>query len=418
MRAALSDSLGGRVKRSEFIGLWRALLAAAALAFLAGCQTPGSAGRHEIRATLDAYRQALNGRSFERLEPLLSDEIRVDGMPDELSRAGLRAGMQWPPSRIGDLQILKVSGLPEALEARVALYMERRVLMLRIAFDSRWRIRSIDDAPLWKSRRVVVKDPFVSPFVVSSGLAFVRGKVNGRSGYLLLDTGSSDLLLNTKYFSPEAAQGMPGLVATVHGLQKQPRRAMVKSLQWGNLVARDIRGQLHEFSQMEAPGIVPLLGAIGFEQLRNSVIAFDWKGRTVEVSASGIGAGHPAPRATVPFSYFLHAPVIPVRIGERTWPMVLDSGAQVNLLPRLDELGQHFCRLAGDTTISDGGQPGERPSPLGIVDRVAVGGILYREMPFAIFEVPYLGGNGILGSPVFQNGRVEIDYPRKRVSLW
>jgi len=406
------------VKRSKLRIHWGTLLATAVLSFFVGCQTPGSVLRREIRTTLAGYRQALNARSFERLEPLLSDEVRVEGMTDELSRAGLKAGMQWPTSRIADMQILRLSGKPGAMEARVALYLARGVLMLRIGFDSRGQIRSIDEAPLWKPHGAVVKGRFRSAFVGSNGLMFVKGTVNSRSGYLLLDTGSSDLLLNSQYFSPDTREGMPGIISTVHGLKSQPKRAFVHELKWGNLVARDIRGQLHDFSQMESPGITPLLGAIGFEQLRNSLVAFDWKSRTVDVSASGKGGGNPAPRATVRFSYFLHAPVLFARIGEKTYPMLLDTGAQVNVLPQLAGLGLHFRRLDVSTKISDGGNVADGPSPLGVVDETVVGGIRYRNMPFAILEVPYLAGNGILGSPALQAGRVEIDYPMRTVSFW
>ena len=98
--------------------------------------------------------------------------------------------------------------------------------------------------------------------------------------------------------------------------------------------------------------------------------------------------------------------------------MLLDTGAQVNLLPRLDGLGAHFRKIDSRTKISDGGQSGATASPLGIVDEVTVGGIRFPGMLFAIFEVPYLGGNGILGSQAFQRGRVEIDYPGKMISFW
>ena len=406
------------MKPFQFIGVWQALLAAAAVSFFVGCQTGGSAQKREIRTTLEACRVALNSRSFDQMEPLLSDAIRVDGMTDELSRAGLRGGMFWPTAQIDDMQILKISGGAGAVEARVVYYMPRGFLLLRVGFDSQWRIRTMDADPVWKSRGSVVKAPFRSPFVATSGLMFVRGLVNGRTGYLLLDTGSSNLLLNSKYFSPEKGGGMPGIMSTVLGLQGQSQRAFVRELKWGNLVARDIRGQLHGFSQMEVPGITPLLGALGFEQFRNSVLAFDWPNRTVEVSPPGKAAGHPAPRATVPFFYYLHAPMMDVRIGEKAWPMLLDTGSQVNLLPRLDGLGAHFRKLGAGTKISDGGRVGTGSSPLGIVDEVAIGGIRYRDMLFAIFEVPYLGGNGILGSQILQSGRVEIDYPGKMISIW
>jgi hypothetical protein len=399
-------------------GRWMsALLVAAALA---GCAGPGASVRREIRATLEGYRQALNGKAFDRLEPLLADEVRVDGMTDELSRAGLRAGMHWPPARIENVQILKISGPPDSPDARVALYSSRGYFVMRFGFDSAGKIRLIEEAPIWKPRGTVLKGDFRSPFVGSNGLMFVEAQVNDRSGYLLLDTGSSDLLLNPKYFSADTRAGMPGVASTVHGLKSAPQRAFVHRLKWGNLVASDIRGQLHGLSQMESPGISPLLGALGFEQFRNCALAFDWKSRTVEVSGGkrpGEGK-NPPPRARVGFNYFLHAPVLAAVIGGRAHPMLLDTGSQTNVLPESGPLGAHFRPSAAPTKISDGGRTGESAYPLGVVDETVIGGLAFRDMPFAIFPVPYLAGNGILGSPVLQAGRVEIDYPGRTVSFW
>lgn len=395
------------------------LLAVAALGCIAGCQTTPPALKREIRTTLRAYQQALNNRSFGQLEPLLSKEISVDGMTDELSRAGLKAGMQWPDSKIQDLQILKISGDPGETNAVVALYIRRGALMLKIGFDSRGRIRSIDEAPLWKPAGTVLKSSFRTPFVESNNLMFVKGTVNGRTGYLLMDTGSSDLLLNSRYFSRDTSEeGMQGMMSTVNGLRTRPGRAFVHELKWGNLVAKDTRGQLHDCSQMETPSISPLLGVIGFEQLRNVAVSFDGKARTVEVSASGKDVETSSPQATIHFSYFLHTPILYTTIGQRTYPMLLDTGAQVNLLPQSTSLGSHFQRLEILTKISDGSRTGKNLSPLGVVDEMVVGGVHFRNMPFAIFDVPYLRGNGILGSPILQNRRVKIDFPQKTVSIW
>lgn len=389
-------------------------LAAAALA-LAACQSLPPAQKRAVRTTLEAYKAALNARSYESLAPLLSDELRVEGMTDELSRAGLRAGMQWPPSRISALQIMKLAekdGLPEA---RVALKIQGGYLLLRLGFDELGRIRSIEDSPLWKVRGAVLKSAFTSPMTTNRGLLFVRGTADGRDGFFLIDTGSSDLLLNRKYFPAQKNPGMPGIVSTVHGISSNPGRGRVRHLSWGGLTLRDAAGQLHDFDQMEAPETRPLLGAIGFEQLRNFVVAFDWKARTISVapvSASGNA------RATVRFTYFLHAPAFPVEIGGVAHPMIFDSGAAVNMLPRLAGVEEHFQRFDVQTKLSDGGRTGEGSVAFGTIRAVTLGGLTYRDMPFAIYDVPYLGGHGILGSPLVQTGRLEIDFPRRTLSLW
>jgi len=393
----------------------RALLLAVALGLPSGCQSLPPAQKREIRASLKGYRAALNGRSFDRLAPLLAEGVRVDGMPSDLSMAGLRAGMHWPPSQITSLQILKLAGMPEAPVARIALYVRGGAVLLRVGFDQDGKISSIDDDPLWKPRGAVLRAPFTSPFVASKGLPFVRGSVNGRSGFLLVDTGSSDLLLNTKYFAAETNRGMPGIVSTVHGISPNSGRAAVRDLRWGNLAARGISGQLHDFQQMESPAISPLLGAIGFEQLRNSAIMFDWKEGSISLAPK---SQRRSPAASIRFDYYLHAPVLPARIGGKFHRMVFDSGAAVNTLPALDGVEHNFRPWNVLAKMSDGGRTSEAAFPMGTVNAVGIGGITYREMPFAIHDIPFLGGHGILGSPLLQAGRLEIDYPGRTISLW
>jgi len=145
------------------------------------------------------------------------------------------------------------------------------------------------------------------------------------------------------------------------------------------------------------------------------VVTFDWDARTISVAPKSTSA---SPRATVRFSYFLHTPVFPVEIGGAVRQMVFDSGAAVNMLPRLSGLEGHFRPFNVQTKISDGGRTGDGVVAFGAMDAVTLGGLVYRNMPFAIYDVPYLGGNGIIGSPLIQSGRLEIDFSNRTLSLW
>lgn len=402
--------------------LWTSLFLAGLVVFLGGCQTNPvpSGSKKEIRTTLLEYRQAVNQRSVERLSALLGGDIRIGGMTDELSRAGLKAGLAWMPSRVVDLQILSMSQKPGGPEAKAALYMRDSVVVLRFGFDEKLRIRTIDSVPMGNEPSTKVSSTFTSAFKENSGLLFVRATANGRTGYFLLDTGSSNLLLNKKYFSPDPKKEMPGIIATVRGLQPFLGRASLRSFEWGNLRVANVRGQLHDFTVMETPAISPLLGAIGEEQLKNCAVRFDWKNKTVGVRQVGRreAPASVAPRAVIPFTYFLHTPSFPVRIGDRTCAMIFDSGAQINLLPKLDGLESHFRRVDAVTRISDGAKIGNETALLGLIDEISIGSLRCTNQPFAIYEVPYLAGHGILGSPLLQTHPLEVNFPEKTISIW
>lgn len=402
------------------------LLLMCLLLFQAGCQSlpVPPAEKNAIRSALLAYRDALNTRSLEGLFALMGDQIRIDGMPDDLSRAGLKAGMHWPPSRITGVQIYSIAREPGGTRAKVAFALSGAMLGMEIGFDERQRIRTVDPLIVWTSPGAKIARAFSSSFQESNGLMFVRAKVNERSGYLLLDTGSSGLLLSTKYFSSDSPKELPGLVTTVHGIKPHLGRAPVRSFQWGEIRANDIRGQLHNFSTMENPSISPLLGAIGYEQLKNCAVVFDWKNRIVEVRPTGKSPGNEAagrqrpPQAVVGFSYFLHAPAFTVRIGGKSVPMLFDSGAQINLIPTLEGVAANFQQIQASTRISDGGQIGKESALLGVIDETVIGGIRYQNLPYAVFNVPYLSGQGIIGNPILEKGRVELDFVKKTISIW
>ena len=394
------------------------------LLFQSGCQSIWMATSRggDIQAILFQYQEALNHREANWLSNLLADEVRIDGMTDELSRAGLEAGMLWPPSPIAHFQILSTSWKDRKTEVKVAFFLSNAVIIMRVGFDESLLISSIDYVPMRRPPQAKVSKSFSTPFIENNGLLFVRARINDRTGYFLVDTGSTGLLLNRKYFSGSSRNELPGLTSTVRGIRPRQGSCGVRSFQWGGLRADGIRGQLHDFSAMEVPATTPLLGAVGHEQLKNCAVVFDWQNKRIVVHPAGVHTGKEegsrSPRTVIAFSYFLHAPAFPVRIGNTTCRMIFDSGAQINLIPNLHGIESDFRTVEAMTKISDGGPFGKETARLGLIDETRIGDISFHDLPFAVFEVPYLSGQGILGSPIIQKGLLEIDFPKKTISIW
>ncbi len=401
-----------------------AILLSILLVFQSGCQSVfvAPSRKREIHTLIARYQEAVNRKSEEKLSALLAETIRIDGMTDELSRAGLKAGMHWPSSPFTNFQVLSLSKEDGLFSVKVAFYFQRSVLLMRFGIDDRLKITTLDAIPLWKVPETRITKPFTVSFTERQGLPFVQASVNGRTGFFLLDTGSSGLLLNTKYFQAEKESGLPGFTSTVHGIQTSGRSKTAKSFQWGQLRIGEIRGQLHDFSALESPPITPLLGAIGHEQLKTSAVRFDWRNKQIAVRPGNTrtmpSENRGGPATVIGFTPFLHAPAFPVKIGNSTRKMLFDSGAQINLLPNLDGLDGHFRKSEDVTRISDGGTISKETVWLGQVDEVQVGGLPFNDLPFAVFAVPYLDGHGILGTPLLQRCLVEINFPRKTISIW
>ena len=402
------------------------LPALALVLLLNGCQTSriGRVHQEEIKSSLRVFQNAINGRSFDALDPILSQNVQVDGLPPEMSLAGLKAGMQWMPARVDGIQILSAAKQPQGSEVKVVLCMGNKGLPLRIGFDQQAKIRSIDGDPVWKPAGATVPAMFTSRFIVSGGLLFVQATINDRRGFFLFDTGSSHLLLNQKYFSANMETGMTGISAGIHGLRPPGGLVKVRSLRWEGLQAGDLVGELHDFSNMERPAITPLLGAISHAEVKNCSVVFEWKRKVIQVFPIGrngtrrLAKGEAAPTSEIPFLYFVHLPLFNARIGDKEFPMLFDSGAQVNLLPTLAGVENHFRPFGQLTGFSDGGDPQKVSAVTGAVDNVWLGAASYRWLPFVIHPLPYFAGKGMLGVPIFQQSRMEINFPAKKIFLW
>lgn len=404
--------------------VWPAALAGVLL--LSACQTSriGGGEKEQIKNSLRGFQNAINARSFDQLDPVLSAEVQVDGLPGEMSRAGLKAGLPWTPSRVEGIQILSATKSPQGVETKVVLCMGRNGLPLKIGFDPAGKIRSIDADPLWKPEEASVPAAFSSRFVVSGGLLFVKATVDNKTGYFLFDTGSSHLLFNKKYFTANTEPGLTGISASIHGLKQPGGLVQVRSLRWEGLRTSNQIGELHDFSHMERPAVSPLLGAISHAEVKNLAVAFDGKRKIIQVhpvhrdgSRSRI-EGEPPPTAIVPFTYFLHLPNFTARIGGKDVPLLFDSGAQMNLLPDLAGLENHFRPFGELRGLSDGGEPQKVAAVTGAMDRLSLGAVTYRWLPFVIHPLPYFGGKGMLGVPLFQQSRMEINFPARRILLW
>ena len=396
------------------------------LAGLNGCKTCSVSRdkRNEIHGILAAYKQAVNARSYASLEPLLAKSISVDGLPDELSRAALQSGAHWLPSKVEELQTISINATPDGFEAKIGLYLQSGSLQFNIGLDQRCKIRSIADDPGIKNPDTKASAPFTSTFTANDGLPFVKATIDGQIGYFLFDTGSSSLLLNEKYFKPTPVAGTPGISATVNGICPPGGSHPVRSFEWGKLLAKNLIGELHDFSRMERPEITPLLGAISHKELRNSSVVFDWKNKTIQIiptksdGSRMLRAGESPAAVTVPFTYFLHMPLVKAEIGTKSYYLLFDSGAQLNILPDSDGLDSHFHRTGFLSGFSSGGAPKKAHVPLGTLDRLTLGEAEYLSLPFAIYRIPYLQGNGMLGTPLLQQGRVEINFRSQQISLW
>ncbi len=396
-----------------------------AFLLLGGCQfhSASPAERYAVSGTLRQFRTALNDRSFELMQPILAPDLRIDDMPAGLSRDGLKAGLPALKGKIADWQILSLKRRSDGLEGKVAFYMKGGVMEMHMGFTPDGRIRTISAGRDRIEGGIKVPDAMSSKFLQSSGLMFVQAQVDGRTGWFLVDSGSSDFLLNRKYFAPRKDEGMFSISAGIHGVEEPIGMMEVGSFVWEAFRANKVSAAIKNLSDLERPENTPLLGAIGYAQLKGTAMVVDWGRRRIEIYATHRNGERKVPEssppgAMVPFSYDLHLPVLQARVGGRPRTFLFDSGASINLMPDAEGLAGHFRQTESRAGLSDGGQMRTVAVQVGLVDRIELGPVVLSDFPIMIFAIPYLDGRGLLGAPLLAQGRVEINFRKREMRFW
>lgn len=178
------------------------------------------------------------------------------------------------------------------------------------------------------------------PFTLVGQLIMVEARVDTVTGYFMLDTGSEKLVLNKEYFSPGpdgravAAVGNTGMVNAV---MERP----VDTLQIDQLVVRDLDAHLVDLHHIELKKNIRMMGILGYEVYKNFEVFIDFQNRVIvlsRVNRKGIRidtlAPFEMPYDSLDFELMHHLIVVQAKVNSVKLDMILDSGAELNLIDR------------------------------------------------------------------------------------
>ncbi len=108
---------------------------------------------------------------------------------------------------------------------------------------------------------------------------------------------------------------------------------------------------------------------------------------------------------------------LPVFLNGHKVSLLLDTGASGILLGRKTAERAGISRLAA-TTVGGIGDKGNRKGYVGIADSIQVGNLEFQGCPIGVLEDRSVSGNdGLIGSDVFQDFLVDLDFPAVRFRL-
>lgn len=353
----------------------------------AGLVLPGFAVQDSLQHSFDLLVRALNEHDFKLLEPVLSPDYIVPGVPKPYAVRVLNQVVDQYPRKIIACSVSEVHWNEDHHQVRAKLASEDRIKEYDFLLDQQFRFVEINifrtktdqelDQP---ENQMDFPEQQNIDFTVDHGLIRTAGTLNGLTGWWLVDSGAPRTIINQlpSYTDSVAISGSSGIGGTVNHMDIQHFQSMA----WGSFSNQDFDCITMDLSHLEKETKAPLLGLIGYDSLEPYIIRLDYDHRTLQMRILDENGTPPAdfsPPASaleIPFTMSNHIPVFDVSIGNDTFRIGLDTGAQENAmdLTVLRQLVDHFTQTGTDSLI--GADKAVREVPVGVIDQMTIGSLV------------------------------------------
>jgi hypothetical protein len=265
------------------------------------------------------------------------------------------------------------------------------------------------------------------PFTLVGQLIMVQAKVDTVSGYFLLDTGSERLVLNKEYFAvgsdsrAVAAVGNTGMVGAV--VEKR-----VDSIRLDLLVIQDLNAHLIDLHHIELKKNVRMIGILGYDVYKEFEVFIDFQNRVIvlmRVNQKGMRidtlAPFEVPYDSLDFDLRHHLIVVETKVNSVKVDMILDSGAELNLIDRKvnRKVLDNFTIIKRVNLLGVGKKEVEVLA--GVMNEVRCGNQHSDKMNTLLTSLDEINSSfgvdveGVLGYEFLKNRRVLINYQKRKL---
>ena len=273
-------------------------------------------------------------------------------------------------------------------------------------------------------------DPIIVPLQLAGRLLIVDITVNkDQQGAFILDTGSSDLILNSQYFRGERLYDsrVIGLNGDVEKVESQRVDLRLGHIEWENINAAIVN--LAHLERRYNRTILGLLGAsvlekvelqIDFGRLQLVFYPLDEDGNRLNTPC-----GEPPPSDVFPLQFKKKIPYLEKQYGGRPLKLGLDSAAEANLfhkglLPFVDH-----CLSDTQEHVVRGVSGQMRKAVRAKLKGFTLGSAAYWPMPAVFISLDdfnrSLSGprlDGILGIEFFKQYKTALNYRKGELYIW
>lgn len=177
------------------------------------------------------------------------------------------------------------------------------------------------------------------PFTLVGRLMVVEAKVDSTVGNFIVDTGSERLLLNTKHLPAKPWERLVAAAGNTGPVSAKERT--IDKLHLDRLSIYQLKAHMVDLSHIEIKKNTRILGVLGYDVFREFELFIDYQNSLVvlsRVNRNGVRLDTIAylehPLDSISFSLQRHLIVVVPEVNRQKLEMILDSGAELNLIDR------------------------------------------------------------------------------------
>lgn len=274
------------------------------------------------------------------------------------------------------------------------------------------------------NRHSSIVNPIVIPFKLVGQSMFVQATINDQTGTFLFDTGASDLILNSAYFTGLDEQSeVVGLYGEVISVKHFLAHQIVLS---GTSVAKDIALVL-DLSAMEKAKKMPIAGILGYSVLKDYELQIDFDSLQImlfSLKSNGRREQESPYSSSDAYDFKMsgHIPYLVVRLGDKTIRMGIDSGSERNIL-QSDMLEAENFEPTGQINLA-GLSPKVKRQEKGYVKSLRIGDVSLDKLEVVLADFKEVSQelpvqlHGILGVQFLRQYKVAINFQLRKIYLW
>ncbi len=268
-------------------------------------------------------------------------------------------------------------------------------------------------------------------FFAYDNLILLTAQIEGQEGFLILDTGAPDLILNKKYFD-DKKNFSDDLQA--RGFNGQIEEVLVRytDLQIGSCRWEDQDTKVIDLDHLKPSGIFPILGLAGIQLFQDYELVLDFKSSTIllfETDRQGnlIDQQYNNNTHDVSFPFKLkgHIPYLTINMNHTSLKLGLDTGSAISLIqPKFKSKLKESLVAAGQIQLLGTDQT-IKQTKLWKLEDMNVSMLTFPPLQVAFTNINafnnILSGadlDGILGTEFLSQFTTAINLKKKEVHIW